>query len=181
MSITSVGQQQSLSNSHAGLLPEAARQGVQVVGLGSKRPSLISEVVPALQQHSEHHMARRVALLQQLVTFLREFGDGEFGFLLGDALYHLPEVKAYHEHLLYIQSCGFEESVQGCPVSVLRIHGVLQSKMNAHQVQDYIDLVVSKGQCLGEHYVARQLDWAVVELELAGETHSYLVGEEVQG
>lgn len=38
------------------------------------------------------------------------------------------------------------------------------SKMTAHQVQDYIDLLVSKVQSLGEKYVARQLDWAVVEL-----------------
>lgn len=37
--------------------------------------------------------------------------------------------------------------------------------MTAHQVQDYIDLVVSKGQSLGEHYVARQLEWGVAELE----------------
>ena len=51
------------------------------------------------------------------------------------------------------------------------------SLMDAHQVQDYIDLVVSKGQSLGEHYVARQLEWAVVELELAGQKHVYEVAE----
>jgi len=49
------------------------------------------------------------------------------------------------------------------------------SRMNAHQVQDYIDQLVSKGPALGEHYVARQLEWAVVELELAGEVHRYEV------
>lgn len=37
--------------------------------------------------------------------------------------------------------------------------------MNAHQVQDYIDLLCSKVQILGEHYVARQLEWATAELE----------------
>lgn len=42
--------------------------------------------------------------------------------------------------------------------------------MNAHQVQDYIDLVVSKGQSFGEHYVARQLEWAVAELDRVGGT-----------
>ncbi len=42
--------------------------------------------------------------------------------------------------------------------------------MKAHQVQDYIDLVVSKGQSLGEHYVACQLEWAVVELDRVGGT-----------
>ena len=44
------------------------------------------------------------------------------------------------------------------------------SRMNAHQVQDYIDLVVSKGQSLGEHYVARQLEWTVTELDRVGGT-----------
>lgn len=39
------------------------------------------------------------------------------------------------------------------------------SRMNAHQVQDYIDLLVSKAQSLGERYVARQLDWAAAELQ----------------
>ena len=39
------------------------------------------------------------------------------------------------------------------------------SKMTALQVQDYIDLVIAKQAILGEHYVARQLAWAVVELE----------------
>lgn len=37
--------------------------------------------------------------------------------------------------------------------------------MTAHQVQDYIDLLCSKAPILGEHYVARQLAWAAVELE----------------
>lgn len=39
------------------------------------------------------------------------------------------------------------------------------SRMNADQVQDYIDLLIKKHDVLGEHYVARQLAWAVVELE----------------
>lgn len=52
-----------------------------------------------------------------------------------------------------------------------------RSSMNAVQVQDYIDLVVSKVQIFGEHYVARQLEWAVVELELAGEIHRYEVAQ----
>jgi hypothetical protein len=45
-----------------------------------------------------------------------------------------------------------------------------RSRMTAHQVQDYIDLVVSKGQSLGEHYVACQLEWAVAELDRVGGT-----------
>jgi hypothetical protein len=40
--------------------------------------------------------------------------------------------------------------------------------MTAGQVQDYIDLLISKHSCLGEHYVARQLEWAVAELERVG-------------
>lgn len=39
------------------------------------------------------------------------------------------------------------------------------SKMNAHQVQDYIDLLCSKVKILGERYVARQLEWATAELD----------------
>lgn len=42
------------------------------------------------------------------------------------------------------------------------------SNMTAGQVQDYIDLLISKHEILGEHYVARQLAWAVVELERVG-------------
>ena len=42
-----------------------------------------------------------------------------------------------------------------------------ESRMNAHQVQDYIDLVIVKSNVLGEHYVARQVEWAVAELEVA--------------
>jgi hypothetical protein len=44
------------------------------------------------------------------------------------------------------------------------------SCMNAGQVQDYIDLLVKPetvAKC-GELYVARQLDWAVLELERLG-------------
>lgn len=37
--------------------------------------------------------------------------------------------------------------------------------MNAHQVQDYIDLLCAKVGTLGEHYVARQLEWAAAELD----------------
>lgn len=49
--------------------------------------------------------------------------------------------------------------------------------MSVHQVQDYIGLVVGKVAVLGEQYVARQLEWAVVELELAGQTLTYEVAE----
>lgn len=49
--------------------------------------------------------------------------------------------------------------------------------MDAVQVQGYIDQLIAKQPILGEHYVARQLEWAVVELELAGETHRYEVAE----
>jgi len=41
----------------------------------------------------------------------------------------------------------------------------MSSRMNAHQVQDYIDLVIVKAPQLGEHYVARQLEWATAELD----------------
>ena len=51
----------------------------------------------------------------------------------------------------------------------------ISSKMTVHQVQGYIDQLIAKEPILGEHYVARQLEWAVVELELAGETHRYEV------
>lgn len=37
--------------------------------------------------------------------------------------------------------------------------------MNAHQVQDYIDQLVAKAPTLGEHYVSRQMEWAVAELD----------------
>jgi len=40
--------------------------------------------------------------------------------------------------------------------------------MTPGQVQDYIDLLVGKHDILGEHYVARQLAWAVAELERVG-------------
>ena len=40
-----------------------------------------------------------------------------------------------------------------------------RSTMNAQQVQDYITLVLSKVEQLGEHYVSSQFDWAVAELE----------------
>jgi len=40
-----------------------------------------------------------------------------------------------------------------------------ESRLNAHQVQDYIDLVIVKAPQLGEHYVARQLEWATAELD----------------
>lgn len=39
------------------------------------------------------------------------------------------------------------------------------SKMTAVQVQEYIDLLCSKVEVLGELYVSRQLAWATVELE----------------
>ena len=45
---------------------------------------------------------------------------------------------------------------------------VALSKMTPGQVQDYIDLLVGKHDILGEHYVARQLAWAVAELERVG-------------
>ena len=44
------------------------------------------------------------------------------------------------------------------------------SRMSAGQVQDYIDLLVkpeTAAKC-GELYVARQLEWAVVELDRVG-------------
>ena len=37
--------------------------------------------------------------------------------------------------------------------------------MSSGQVQDYIDLLIDKHNILGEHYVVRQLAWAVAELE----------------
>lgn len=52
-----------------------------------------------------------------------------------------------------------------------------RSCMDAVQVQEYIDVLMTKVPTCGEHYVARQLEWAVVELELAGETHRYEVGQ----
>lgn len=45
---------------------------------------------------------------------------------------------------------------------------VAPSKMTPGQVQDYIDLLCNKASTLGEHYVARQLAWAVAELERVG-------------
>lgn len=44
-----------------------------------------------------------------------------------------------------------------------RMH--VPSKMNADQVQDYMTLVLSKAEQLGEHYVSRQVAWGVVELD----------------
>lgn len=44
-------------------------------------------------------------------------------------------------------------------------HHYLASNMSAHQVQEYIELLLTKVQSLGERYVARQLDWAVAELQ----------------
>lgn len=89
-------------------------------------PSLIGEVLPAVKHHSQHHVARRVALLQQLVAFVRDTGDGEFAFLLGDALQYLPESKTYLENLLYIQACSFEQGGDGLEVNVIRHRGVLE-------------------------------------------------------
>ena len=37
--------------------------------------------------------------------------------------------------------------------------------MSVEQVQDYATLVLSKVEQFGEHYVSRQLSWAVAELE----------------
>ena len=39
------------------------------------------------------------------------------------------------------------------------------SKMKSHQVQDYMTLLLSKVEQLGEQYVSRQVAWAVVELD----------------
>ena len=91
-----------------------------------QRPSLISEVLPAFQHRGQHHVSRRVALLTQLVAFIRETGDGEFAHLCGDALKHLPESHTYQQHLLYIQSCSFEEGGDGLEVNVIRHRGMLE-------------------------------------------------------
>ena len=40
--------------------------------------------------------------------------------------------------------------------------------MSPGQVQDYIDLLCAKVAVLGEQYVARQMAWAVAELERVG-------------
>jgi hypothetical protein len=59
-----------------------------------------------------------------------------------------------------------EATLTGGPVHVGSYH--VASKMTAHQVQDYIDKLVAQVDVLGELYVARQLDWAVVELGRVG-------------
>lgn len=67
------------------------------------------------------------------------------------------------------------KAATGQPQTLSNYHH--RSRMDAVQVQDYIDQLIAKQPILGEHYVARQLEWAVVELELAGEVHCYEVAQ----
>jgi hypothetical protein len=95
------------------------------------RPSnRVVEVVPALNNRSEHHRMQRVALFRQLVALIQDTGDGEFAVLLGDALQHLPQAIAYSEDLREVDAVEsvrvVRDGISFYPVDLMRHQQVLE-------------------------------------------------------
>jgi len=75
-----------------------------------------AEGCPTCDERVEHKVNRRgQVILDEVVAFIRETGDGRFAFALSNALQLLPEVEAHVQHVIDQEQLASRPVVRGLP------------------------------------------------------------------